>query len=32
MLRAAGQQAGAWPEINVFLNWFEELKRRVPTG
>jgi hypothetical protein len=27
------EQAGAAPtQINVVLNWFEELKRRVPTG
>ncbi len=24
--------APATPRINVILNWFEELKRRVPTG
>jgi hypothetical protein len=30
------EQAGGWVEaatqINVVLNWFEELKRSVPTG
>ena len=29
----SGEQAQAAPtQINVVLNWFEELKRRVPTG
>ena len=23
---------GGRPELNVVLNWFEELKQRVPTG
>ena len=23
---------GAGPKLNIVLNWFEELKRRVPTG
>jgi Tol biopolymer transport system component len=31
MLRAA-EQAQAPTHINVVLNWFEELKRRVPSG
>jgi hypothetical protein len=26
------EQAGAPTQINVVLNWFEELKRRVPSG
>jgi hypothetical protein len=26
------EQADAPTQINVVLNWFEELKRRVPTG
>ncbi len=28
----AAQEESAPPEIQVVLNWFEELKRRVPTG
>ena len=28
----ASQQANAANQINVVLNWFEELKRRVRTG
>jgi hypothetical protein len=32
MLKSA-EQAGAAPtQINVVLNWFEELKQKVPTG
>jgi hypothetical protein len=27
-----GEQESAPTQINVVLNWFEELKRRVPTG
>ncbi len=27
-----GDTAPATPRINVILNWFEELKERVPTG
>jgi len=27
-----GEQDSAPPQINVVLNWFEELKQRVPTG
>ena len=26
------EQEGALNQINVVMNWFEELKRRVPTG
>jgi hypothetical protein len=26
------EQGQAATQINVVLNWFEELKRRVPTG
>jgi len=32
MMKRAEQQATALTQINVVLNWFEELKRRVPTG
>ena len=32
MLKANEQAQGAPAQINVVLNWFEELKRRVPTG
>jgi hypothetical protein len=28
----ANELAQAPAQINVVLNWFEELKRRVPTG
>ena len=28
----AGEQGQAATQINIALNWFEELKRRVPTG
>ena len=28
----AGEQQGEANQINVVLNWFEELKRLVPTG
>ena len=31
MLKAGGQEQAA-TQINVVLNWFEELKRRVPAG
>jgi serine/threonine-protein kinase len=31
MLKATEQQETALTQINVVLNWFEELKRRVPT-
>ena len=27
-----GDTESATPRINVYLNWFEELKERVPTG
>ena len=27
-----GEQDSAATQINVVLNWFEELKQRVPTG
>ncbi len=32
MLKANEQAQAAPTQINVVLNWFEELKRRVPTG
>ena len=32
MLKPAEQTQAAATQINVVLNWFEELKRRVPTG
>ena len=32
MMQASEQQQEAATQINVVLNWFEELKRRVPTG
>jgi hypothetical protein len=32
MLKPAEQAQAAPTQINVVLNWFEELKRRVPTG
>jgi len=32
MLKPAEAAEGAPSQINVVLNWFEELKRRVPTG
>jgi hypothetical protein len=28
----ANEQAQAPAQINVVLNWFEELKQKVPTG
>ena len=31
MIKAAGQEEGPG-QINVVLNWFEELKRLVPVG
>jgi len=31
MLKPNQQEASAPTQINVVLNWFEELKRRVPT-
>ncbi len=32
MLKRGEQAQSAPTQINVVLNWFEELKRRVPTG
>ena len=32
MLKAVESQTSAPTQINVVLNWFEELKQRVPTG
>jgi hypothetical protein len=32
MLKPAEQAQAAPTQINVVLNWFEELKRRVPAG
>jgi hypothetical protein len=32
MLKPAEQAQTAPTQINVVLNWFEELKRRVPAG
>jgi eukaryotic-like serine/threonine-protein kinase len=32
MLKPSEQEAAAAMQINVVLNWFEELKRRVPTA
>jgi len=32
MLKPTEQEQAAPTQINVVLNWFEELKRRVPTG
>jgi eukaryotic-like serine/threonine-protein kinase len=32
MLKAVEEEQAAPTQINVVLNWFEELKRRVPTG
>jgi hypothetical protein len=32
MLKSPEQSEGGLNQINVVLNWFEELKRRVPTG
>ena len=32
MLKLSEQAQAAPTQINVVLNWFEELKRRVPTG
>jgi len=31
MLKPSEQEVAAPTQINVVLNWFEELKRRVPT-
>lgn len=32
MLKPVEQEQAAPTQINVVLNWFEELKRRVPVG
>jgi serine/threonine-protein kinase len=32
MLKSSDQELAAPTQINVVLNWFEELKRKVPTG
>jgi hypothetical protein len=32
MLKPSEQEAPAPTQINVVLNWFEELKRRVPAN
>jgi hypothetical protein len=32
MVKPVAQQGTAANQINVVLNWFEELKRRVPSG
>jgi len=32
MLKSSEREAAAPTQINVVLNWFEELKRRVPPG
>jgi serine/threonine protein kinase/Tol biopolymer transport system component len=32
MLKSTGQEKAAPTQINVVLNWFEELKQKVPTG
>ncbi len=32
MLKPAEQEQGAPTQINIVLNWFEELKQKVPTG
>jgi hypothetical protein len=32
MLKPSEQAQAAPTQINVVLNWFEELKRRVPSG
>ncbi len=32
MVKASEQEAAAPTQINVVLNWFEELKRRAPSG
>jgi hypothetical protein len=31
MVKDAGAEHGT-TQINIVMNWFEELKRRVPTG
>jgi hypothetical protein len=32
MLKSAEQEQAAPTQISIVLNWFEELKRRVPVG
>jgi hypothetical protein len=32
MVKSSEQEAAAPTQINVVLNWFEELKQKVPTG
>jgi hypothetical protein len=32
MLKPVESQSSAPAQINVVLNWFEELKQKVPTG
>ena len=32
MLKSTDQERAAPTQINVVLNWFEELKQKVPTG
>ena len=32
MMKASDQQPAGLTQINVVLNWFEELKQKVPTG
>jgi hypothetical protein len=32
MLKPRAQEQAAPTQINVVLNWFEELKQKVPTG
>ena len=32
MIKAANQQQSTAPTMHVTFNWFEELRRRVPTG
>ena len=32
MIKESGEEQETAPQINVVLNWFEELKQRVPTG
>ena len=32
MIKEGGPESEAPAQINIVLNWFEELKQRVPTG
>jgi hypothetical protein len=32
LMLKGGEQEAAPAQINVVLNWFEELKQKVPTG